>query len=1109
MSGSLDPGDFKRGSKTQDPPHLKSSRPEGSGLEVAVGILNVVIDATTNMPYINIITGCIQQLISLKKAFDDLTDRSITLIETIGEISLILARGLHQLEDSARHKVTKDLSHDLHKYQVMLDDARVIVEKWVSRKLPQRILRLSSFKSLAHGIESRLNRFRDTFSMARLISISIGQDILASHVRAISSSVTRMKLNDWLKPTDVGKSNQEAAKKRTPGTGSWLLQDRVEFSVWKYAPGSALWLYGISGCGKTVLSSAIVAEVRDREAPLAFFYFDTNNSEERTVAQLLSSLIMQLSVQAPHPDRTLEAQWAAHANGQHLPELSRLVELLYRILGEFTDDVYIILDALDESSERDEVLRVIHDVMAQEMEHLHLLLTSRPEVTRVMPALVRRAVPLDMEGCVTQDIESHIDNVLATDLRLSRWTDAWKLKIKSSLLEDANGMFRLVSLQLDQLRRCTHPLRRQQALSTMPTSLFDIYDRILDNIEDPYMLPDVHRVLAWLTYSASPMRLAEIIDAISFDFDASPLRFDPEARMDDTVLIEACAGLISVAEDPKDGVMTVKLAHSSVKEYVLSPERKCKITEETAQYLMASTCVGYLCSFNRALSSDADLKLYPLAEYSSRQWFIHLQKCAPTDSERLTPAVLELLQPHSPQYITLFRMALPGADNISIDWTRSIEETFHPLYVYAFIGHYPAVQALIAKGVEVNAPPRGEHYATALQAASFGGFFNVVTLLLHHNADANAQGGYYHTALQAASFQGSREVVQLLLQHDADINAQGGNDWTALHAASGQGHIEVVRLLLANGADLKAQGGRFWTALHAASTSGSVELVQLLLDEGLDANTEGGSECTALHAASIKGHLAVARLLLEHGADVNRECDKHDNKVDSKFMHWILRIGQRVWQCGGAYGTALQAASFAGSVEVVTLLLEHGADVNAKGGMYGSALQAGSISGSLDVVHLLLEGGADVNALGGFYGTALQAATYRTVELVRLLLDQGADVNAEGGCLWTALQAASSDGNMEIVALLLQRGAYVNIHGGYLGSALQAAATAASSNDALKLVELLIEKGADVNARGGRFGSALNIALQKGRQEIVETLLFHGAEKDENEVTVSDDCVVT
>ncbi|KAJ7815723.1 ankyrin repeat-containing domain protein [Mycena leptocephala] len=106
---------------------------------------------------------------------------------------------------------------------------------------------------------------------------------------------------------------------------------------------------------------------------------------------------------------------------------------------------------------------------------------------------------------------------------------------------------------------------------------------------------------------------------------------------------------------------------------------------------------------------------------------------------------------------------------------------------------------------------------------------------------------------------------------------------------------------------------------------------------------------------------------------------------------------------GGEYGTALQAASYQGRLEVVALLLERGANPNVQCGKYGTELQTTCVSLEINMefVELLLKKGADLNAQDGKHGTLLQAERRGNLKAVQLLVlvEKGADPNLQGAAL--------------------------------------------------------------------------------------------------------------
>lgn len=188
-----------------------------------------------------------------------------------------------------------------------------------------------------------------------------------------------------------------------------------------------------------------------------------------------------------------------------------------------------------------------------------------------------------------------------------------------------------------------------------------------------------------------------------------------------------------------------------------------------------------------------------------------------------------------------------------------------------------------------------------------------------------------NTILLKAVRTGNLVAAKKALSCKADPNAQEQNGETALMIASGNNHIKIVQLLLAHGANVNGGGWIVGYPLMEAAREGHFEITKLLLEKGADVNIMSDEGFTALDAAIVKNQVEVVQLLLNKGANPNRYV---------------------------AGATPLYDAAGYGYTKIVSLLIEHGADVNAKSFGRTTPLAIAIQNNHLDVVNLLKKAGA-------------------------------------------------------------------------------------------------------------------------------------------------------
>lgn len=158
--------------------------------------------------------------------------------------------------------------------------------------------------------------------------------------------------------------------------------------------------------------------------------------------------------------------------------------------------------------------------------------------------------------------------------------------------------------------------------------------------------------------------------------------------------------------------------------------------------------------------------------------------------------------------------------------------------------------------------------------------------------------------------------------------------------------------------------------------------------------------------------------------------------------------------------------------------------------MYGyGPMQLAAQYGHIDILTLLIAHGGDVNLRrpSSWNSPLIMAASRGHTDCCRLLLDNGADPNEVGyfgGTQHTALQSTSRGGHLEVVDFFLSRGIGPNEKKGST-SALHQACRA----DHLDVVKKLIAAGADINStQEWDHNTPLELAMEYDNTEIVEFL---------------------
>ncbi|XP_032087211.1 ankyrin repeat domain-containing protein 27 isoform X3 [Thamnophis elegans] len=347
------------------------------------------------------------------------------------------------------------------------------------------------------------------------------------------------------------------------------------------------------------------------------------------------------------------------------------------------------------------------------------------------------------------------------------------------------------------------------------------------------------------------------------------------------------------------------------------------------------------------------------------------------------------------------------------------DQGFTPLHVAAIYGQALLVDLLVSKGAVVTATDY--HGSTPLHLACQKGYQNVTLLLLHYKSSSEAQDNNGNTALHLACTYGHEDIVSLMElnyltfergQHasQSPVRSSSCCEDTISQISSTSSLSFIIPVTTVTPEETKSNYKEVDKLLRAIA-DGDLEMVRYLLEWG-DDDLEDPKEASNMRTPELCHPLC--------------QCSRC-SPVQKKFFRLPSNgLGVNVTNQTGL--TPLHVAALHGHVDLVALLLKHGANVEAKDVNQAGPLHFACQNGHFQVVKYLIECSVKQHKKDIYGNTPLMYACLNGYqEIAAILLQHGASVNLPNNQGNTPLHKAVIGNYEAVVQVLLQNGALVHL----------------------------------------------------------------------------------
>jgi len=315
------------------------------------------------------------------------------------------------------------------------------------------------------------------------------------------------------------------------------------------------------------------------------------------------------------------------------------------------------------------------------------------------------------------------------------------------------------------------------------------------------------------------------------------------------------------------------------------------------------------------------------------------------------------------------------------------------------------------------------------------GFTNWAKFVAHVRevARTNSQVSAFEAAADAIVNGDVAALRDLLARHPQIVRERSTREHhsTLLHYVSANGIedfrqktppniVEITELLLNAGAEIDAESGAYGggcttlglaaTSVHPQKAGVQIALIRKLVDRGarLQHPSAGGNRHSVVHGCLANGQPAAAKFLADLGAPLDLESAAALGHIDVLRSYFDQGDAAKFESDRQQIESALLYACGYGSLETAKFLLDHGVNAGAHDDQGQTTLHWAAWTPQVDVIRLLLERGAPIDAKDRrFHATPLDTALWtwvnapeemdreRCYEVVALLARAGAKLNRD------------------------------------------------------------------------------------------------------------------